>query len=1200
MYNFHVVGIGSSNGGYAAVKTLFSHLPDKPGMSFLIIQHISQQHSPIEPEMISKYTSLPVERAADGVSIERDTIYLMPMDRILNIRQNTFYFNPNAGHIALTHSIDTLFTDLGKTYGEKAIGILLSGKGTDGSLGIRSITEAGGMVMVQSPESAAFSDMPQIAISSGYADLIMPPEQMAVKLQEVEENELPANDKDQELSIASEKEYVQKIIELLSEYSGVDFILYKVNSLIRRIEKRMLLNRLDSAEEYYDYLQTNKHELFTLYKKSLIGVTDFFRDKEAFTTFEQVVIPQLCQHKDPYEQIRIWVPACSTGEEAYTIAILMEEYIRDHHLKVDYKLFATDLDESALEFASQGCYPPDAFKNMSEERINRFFLQESSFYTINSAIRKKLLFVKHNLLKDPPFIRLDVVTCRNLYIYLKPEAQQQITNIFHYALKPGGFVMLGANEYLGENDTGFEKVDSKNRIYRNLATAKKRPLIFDSDINLPSRGFYKASLPRKEQPHLPPLEDDMASLLLQVYVPAAILVNQKMEVIYLHGDLSKYLQLPKQEMSSSLDKMLTPQLLPIVKSGIIKLKEGKNNVQLKDVRIKHEELESDTNINFRLLKSNIQDHLYFLIEFGKVHNDDSETTHVAEGTSSEVVSMDYISNLETELNHIKQELIATTQELEANREELQASHEEMLSSNEELQSTNEELQSSNEELFSVNSELKRKIEELTTLNHDINNLFESTDIAILFLDENLNIRKFTPSVNVHFKIRESDIGRPLTDINKSFRDIQFEKNLFSVLNKLEVVEKEVKNRNDHYYQLRIIPYRKDDKNSAGLVITFVDISDLRNANKQLKSLATDLKRSEGNLQSLLNNTPDIIIRFDPQLNHLFVNHSAKKFFRKKPLNYTRFDEYSSELFDDAEGKRMKDKFLNVLKNGLDDEFYTTTFNRKDPIHFYVKLVAEFDHKKDGPQSVLAIARDITPIKKAEIRLHAKNNELIRINEYLDEFVYAIAHDMRAPVANLLSIVKLFESGDNQNQEKLLHLLSKTVYRLDATLNGLIDMIEAQESGNQQGESCFFKEIVEDVKKELLTKINESSAKIDYNFDKVSDIKYNKTFLYSIIRNLLSNAIKYRSKQRTPIIKILTKQLDNQGVMLSISDNGRGIDLKTNEKALFKPFRRFDEDSDGKGIGLHIIKNMIERNGGKIKVESEVDKGTTFSMYLNTY
>ncbi|MEK6482082.1 CheR family methyltransferase [Catalinimonas sp. 4WD22] len=1200
MHNFHVIGIGSSSGGYAAVKTLFSHLHDKPGMSFLIIQHISQQHAPIEPEMMARHTSLPVLRAADGVSIEKDTIYLMPMDRILNIRQNTFYFNPNAGHIALTHSIDTLFSDISKSYGNKAIGILLSGKGTDGSLGIRSITEAGGIVMVQSPESATFSDMPQIAISSGYADLIMPPEQMATKLKEVEQDNLPGKTKDKELSIASEKEHVQKIIELLSEYSGVDFIHYKVNSLIRRIEKRMLLTRLSSAKEYFNYLQTHKHELFTLYKKSLIGVTDFFRDKEAFATFEQVVIPQLCQEKELYEQLRIWVPACSTGEEAYTIAILMEEYIRDHHLKVDYKLFATDLDESALEFASQGCYPPDALKNMSEERINRFFLQESSFYTINSAIRKKLLFVKHNLLKDPPFIRLDVVSCRNLYIYLKPEAQQQITNIFHYALKPGGFVMLGANEYMGESDTGFEKVDSKNRIYRNLASVKQHPLIFDSDINLPSRGLYKAALPKKELSNLPRLEDDMVSLLLQVYVSAAIVVNQKMEVVYLHGELSKYLRLPKQEMSSSLDKMLAPHLLSIIKSGIIKLKEGKNNLHLKDIRISNEGSESITDIKFRLLKSNSRDQLYFLIEFGKEHNDESATTHVTEDTTAEVVSMDYISNLETELKHTKQELIAITHELEANREELQASHEEMLSSNEELQSTNEELQSSNEELFSVNSELKRKIEELTTLNHDINNLFESTDIAILFLDEKLNIRKFTPSVNLHFKIRDTDIGRPLTDLNKSFKDLHFEKNLLIVLKQLEVIEKEVKNRNDNYYQLRIIPYRKDDENSAGLVITFVDITDLRNANKQLKSLATDLKRSEGNLQSLLNNTPDIIIRFDPELNHLFVNNSAKKFFRKKPRNYTHFDEYSAELFDKSEGERMKDKFLNVLKNGVNDEFYTTTFSKKDPIHFYVKLVAEFDQKMESPQSVLAIARDITPIKQAEIRLHTKNNELIRINEYLDEFVYAIAHDMRAPVANLLSIVKLFETGDNQSQEKLLHLLSKTVYRLDSTLNGLIDMIEAQESGNQQGEACIFKEIVEDIKNELLTKINESGAQIVCDFDKVPNIKYNKTYLYSIIRNLLSNAIKYRSSQRTPAIKLLTKQLENQGVMLSISDNGRGIDLKANGKALFKPFRRFDDDSEGKGIGLHIIKNMIERNGGKIKVESEVDKGTTFRMYLNAY
>ncbi|MDF9797161.1 two-component system CheB/CheR fusion protein [Catalinimonas alkaloidigena] len=1200
MHHFYVVGIGCSSSSIADIRAFFSKLNSEPEMSFIIIQNLAQHATPIDTKILADCTNLAIVNAEHGISIEKNKVYLMPIDRSLSLQQKKFYSNAKASHVTLSHAVDTCFADLANEFENKAAGILLSGKGTDGTLGISRISKAGGIVMVQSPDSTSNSEMPQVAITSEYAESVMPPEDMAIYLNKLINDAKQNHEVDDQNSISIDEEQIESIIKLLSEYSNVDFSHYKTNSFIRRIRKRISINQKKSVEEYYSFLKENKHELYTLYNNSLIGVTSFFRNKEAFEAIEKEVIPRICEHKDSYEQIRIWVPACATGEEAYSIAILIEEYIRDNHLKVDFKLFATDLDDSALDFASQACYPKEALKNISDLRISRFFQQESSFYIVAPSLRKKILFVKHNLLKDPPFIRLDLVSCRNLYIYLKPKAQQKITNIFHYALKPGGFLMLGNDEYLVETETAFEKVNSKQSIYRNLASVEHRPLNFDSDINLPNRGFIQKSLsePRGSK-HTFQFENHMASLVLDAYVPAAIVVNLKMEVVYLHGELERFLQLPRRAMSPSLEKMLSPQLLIIIKNGIVKLKEGSIYVRIKDVPLEINKEKSHTNINIRLLGGRHKRQHFFLIEFGTESHANENTPRISK-SRSDIESIDYVSNLETELKLCKQELISITQELEANQEELQASHEEMLSSNEELQSTNEELQSSNEELFTANSELKRKIEELTLLNHDINNLFESTDIAILFLDKKLNIRKFTPSVSQHFKIRDLDVGRPLTDLNRSFKDQHFEKNLYQVLKDESVLEKEVLNHNGHYFLLRIIPYLKDNKGGSGLVITFVDISDLRNANKQLEKLTTDLKHSEENLQSLLDNSPDVIIRFDPQLNHLFFNHTAKYFFKKNTIQFSNFNDYSSLLFDKAEGQKLKDKLLQVLSDGKDNELYITTHLKNVPIHFYVKLVAEFNEGDINPQSILAIARDITSIKKAEAGLYAKNNELIKINEYLDEFVYAIAHDLRAPVANLLSIIKLFESDDPHNQERLFSLLSKTVYRLDATLNGLIDMIEVQEKGSQEGENCLFEEVVDEIKKELFRQIEESGAVVSCDFTEVSNIKYNRTYLYSIIFNLLSNAIKYRRKDHTPMINIQSNNLDQQGVMLSISDNGKGIDLDANTKELFKPFRRFDNSSEGMGIGLHIVKNMIERNGGKIKVESELDKGSTFKLYLIAY
>lgn len=1197
---FRVVAIGSSSGGYDALKKFFKNLPDNPGMAFIVIQHISQEYKHISKELINQLTHMPVVDAVHGAPIEINTIYLTPRDKILSLEGERFQLNDKAKYIAISHHpIDMFFSALGHELKSRAVGIVLSGKGTDGSRGIRAIAEAGGTVLVQSPTTAMYSSMPEMAISSGYADLVMDVEEMPAKLKALS-TLLDKNHQDRkDINVSSEVADIQNIIELLGNFSMVNFNHYKINSIVRRIEKRMSITGQQSAADYYRYLKVNAAELNTLYKNSLIGVTNFFRDPEAFHAFETQVIPEVCSQKDKYEQIRIWVPACATGEEAYTIALLLENYIQENKLSIDYKIFATDLDSSSLEFASLGHYSEEAIKDVPPAFVEKFFTNDDAFYVVSPDIRKKLIFVRHNLLRDPPFIRLDIISCRNLFIYLKTDVQRKITQVFHYALKPNGFLMLGVNEFLDEFNSGYDKVDVKCKIYRSKEGERLRSTLYEKDLNKPRLEYVTVQQEREKPAHL--LQNDqehIAELLLQEYAPNCVVVNKENQVIYLHGNVEKYIRLPRNRMSTTIYKLVDSNLSPIIRSGIRKLTNGEKSVLFKDVPIGDGKNEMSTNIHFKLLVDESSEQRLMLIEFGYVERSANKAIQVGEFQSGDF-SQEYLNDLETEVKLTKKELQYTTQELEAAREELQASNEEMLSSNEELQSTNEELQSSNEELYSVNTELKRKVDELTILNNDINNLFLSTDIAIVFLDERLNIRKFTPSVNVQFNIREVDTGRPITELSQNFECKEFTKMLYKVLETGHPMEYEVKNKNKKYYIMRIIPYQVEGSTTSGVVLTFMDISDIKKINVQLKRMAKHLKRSESNLQSLVNNTPDIIVQYDTDLRYMFVTHSAEKMFNIKAEEVIGKSNAEVGLFEDGESKVLDEKLKKVMNTGQPDDFYTSIRFNKQDLYFYMTLVPERNDDNEI-EGLLAIARDITPIKQAEVKLQTKNEELERINTYLDEFVYAIAHDLRTPVASLKNIVTLFKRADTQRKEDLLDLLGKSVSQLDRTLNGLIDIIDAQADGNNNSEVCYFEEVFADIRNELTEMITHADAEFVVNFEEAPTIYYIKSFLYSVMINLVSNAIKYREPDRKLKITISTRIAGNTCILLSVADNGIGIDLDKHGKQIFKPFKRFDTQTEGKGIGLHVIKNMVERNGGKIKVASTPGEGARFDVYLKEH
>ena len=1104
--DFYIAGIGTSAGGYEALKDFFTQIPKSPGISFVVIQHLARDYKSLTADWLSKITPINVIQVNKDMLIKPNHVYLMPENKTLKIKERKLILEDRDTLEIVNLAVDTFFNSLGNELKERAIGIIFSGAGTDGSRGVRTIKENGGLVFVQQPDSADFDSMPSVAIATDHPDLILPPAQIATKLLNFLKNPTSLKEENIEASSPSDREVIQEIINHISNFSNVNFRSYKINTIIRRLEKRTKLNHLNSIREYQEFLKHNSDEMYVLYNDLLIGVTNFFRDKEAFRILEKKVIKALFEGKKNYETVRIWVAGCATGEEAYSIAILCEEHIKKNQLDIPYKIFATDLDHRAIELASVGRFRSDILLDISKERVEKYFEKAGDFYEIKKQIRKKIIFARHNLINDPPFIRTDLITCRNLFIYLKPELQKKLLHNFNYALKPGGFLFLGANESSDGVQDLFEAVDSKWKIFRNKNNSNIHPEIFEPNSSL---GNYKSNQLRPEESRRLPNtgeEEDYESILVTEYAPDCIFLNEENEVVYSHGNVDQYLQLPKKRMSFSIFNMLQENLALIFKSALRKLHHGELTVNYWDVLIQKADKEFYSNINFKAIslssqKSSLHKHIT-LVEFSPSSSERPFGNRAGSITTANRASNNEILELQSELQLTKKELQFTVDELETLNEELQASNEEMHSSNEELQSTNEEIQSSNEELNTVNTELKNKIDEISALHNDITNLFNNTEIAIIFLDENLLIRKFTPAAKENFNFIENDIGRPISHLTHNFLYDNFTKDASNVLKTLAPLIKEIVNRNQQTYLMRVMPYKTEDMHIKGVVITFVDFSVLKKATEDLKKRSIELEKSEHNLKSLVNNTPDLLMRLNPEQQIVFVNKAIKREFGVSD-EVASGGKMKEQTLWDHENKK---KFITRLEKVFVSRKPTNeqiVFNQKGkPVCYYVKFVPEFSPDGKVVQSILTISRDITKLKNYELTVEEQNKELKKVNVYLDNFVHVVAHDLRNPIGNLKLLMNIYYKTDDIHKKiGLMDKIEMAVRSLDSTVNGLIDLIEVQNKTEGNEKDVFFKDIFEKVNNEYGEKIKESGAKVVSDFTNCPKIKYVESYLLSIMKNL---------------------------------------------------------------------------------------------------
>jgi two-component system CheB/CheR fusion protein len=836
----HYVAIGASAGGLEAIETFFAHMPINTNLTFIVIQHLSPDYKSLMVELLSKKTKIPVQRIEDGMLALPNHIYLIPPKSNLSIFHGKLILSEQDHARVINLPIDIFMRSLAEDQGEKAIGIILSGTGSDGMRGVRAIKEFGGMVMVQDENSAKFDGMPRSAISTGLADFILPPEEMPSQLTSYVKHPY-MNKGERSDTLLTDEDNLTRIYAILREKCKIDFTFYKPSTVIRRIERRMSVNHIDEIADYVAYLQNYPGEAVALFRELLIGVTRFFRDGDVFDTLLTDVLPSVIKQPNSNEPIRFWVAGCSTGEEAYSLAILTQEYQQQMGINVDVKIFATDVDKDALQYAAVGIYPESIAADIEPTLLARYFQKKEDSFQIIRKIREMVVFANHNLIKDPPFTNIALLSCRNLLIYLQPILQRKILEFFNFSLSPNGYLVLGTSETTGEMAEYFESVDTKLKIYHSkgrqrLVTPHHMGMLTTTDTR--SRDVKDRMIGIRRTIRTGD-EDSIYERFLEIitdqFVPLAVIVNEQMEVLHIIGDTTGYLKLPSGRLVYDLSKMAEKKLAIPLTTGISKAFRQNQEVRFSNILLPKEEDQRTIQIQIiPMPEKKGQDPLVAVLFSELKKNGKSEVGKAIHTFDLSKETEEHFKELELELQFTRENLQATIEELETSNEELQATNEELLASNEELQSTNEELQSTNEELFTVNAEYQNKIIELTELYNDIENLMSTSQIGQLLLDENMEVRRFSSGITQIFKILEGDIGRPITHITHNLTDVDFVGLIKKVQQHGKSVECEVHTQNNVWHIMKIVPYLIGPGIASGTVIIFDNITSIKEAHAALQ------------------------------------------------------------------------------------------------------------------------------------------------------------------------------------------------------------------------------------------------------------------------------------------------------------------------------------------------------------------------------
>ena len=836
----HYVGIGASAGGLEAIESFFETMPAASGLALIIIQHLSPDYKSLMAELLSKRTPMPVHRAEDGMEVLADHVYLIPPQKNLRIFHGKLVLSnqehrhgPNQG---LNLPIDIFFRSLAEDQGEKSIGVILSGTGSDGTRGISAIKGAGGMVVVQEPETARFDGMPKSAIATGLADFVLPPQQMPPQIQSYAIHPF-TNANESGKTIVSDEDGLARIFVLLRESSKVDFTFYKPSTMIRRIERRMSIHQVHELRDYVAFLEEEPAEVTALYRELLIGVTSFFRDPEGYEALRNKFLPTAFSQSNKNE-LRLWVAGCSTGEEAYSMAIICREVMEELGLARKVRIFATDVDREAIEQASIGVYPDSIAADMPGHIFSKYFFRQGDMLQVSRQVREMVVFAHHNLIKDPPFTNIDLVSCRNLLIYLQPVLQRKALEYFNFSLVPQGLLYLGSSETVGEMADFFKPLHQKWRIFQSLGKRHITSMLREPMIPVLAHRSY-APLGRRNGILRAQEEERLLDRLLQglsgELIPLTLLVNEHLELLHVVGDAYPFLRFPAGKAVNDISKCIADELVIPLTTGMHKVLQNEHDVSFSNIRVHLAKEVQLVSLRLRRLPQRKgQDAMVAVIIDAAAKGASPSLHDLAENYDFGKEAEQRISDLEQELQFTRENLQATIEELETSNEELQATNEELLASNEELQSTNEELQSVNEELFTVNTEYQSKINELTEVNNDYDNLLYSLEMPIMFLDENRKVRKFSFPMHELLGIGDSDLDRPLVVRSQRFAGLDISGMVDQVLLTSRKIELEIRDGVGHWYLFRALPYRVGENAYSGVVLLFIDIHRSKEGEKALQ------------------------------------------------------------------------------------------------------------------------------------------------------------------------------------------------------------------------------------------------------------------------------------------------------------------------------------------------------------------------------
>ena len=959
-----IVGLGASAGGLEPLENFFNNVNPVAGFAYVIIQHLAPNHKSMMDELLARHTSLPIKVIEDGMQVEANTLFLNPPKKFVTLNQGAFQLNDKEDK-KLSFPITAFFHSLSEHNKEFSAAIILSGTGSDGAEGIKFVKEKGGIIIVQDPATAKFDGMPKNAIHNGSVDKICAVEEMPKEL-----DKFFGSNKKLKFTDFETDENSQLISDILLEVkkqTAIDFTGYKFSTMYRRTIRRMGLQGISNLDDYLEYLISNNTEGALLAKELLIGVTRFFRNAETFQSIRNRLIPELVKQTEKTRNIRVWIPACSSGEEAYSIAILIKDYLKKNKLQYDVKIFATDLDKDAIKEASSPYFPNSIANEIEPELFSAYFIKQKDGYKVAQEIRDMIVFTVHNIIQDPPFSKINLVSCRNFLIYLTSDIQKQLFSLFQFTLVSDGFLVLGSSESVGEHATNFHEFDIKNKIFKNKKNLQmlnpKDKKEKDNSIRMKkvakesdeeNQKYFKnlSSSPRK-------ILDNIRSYLIQEFVPDAVVFNQEFDLIHTTGKTNQWLELPLGMVSINILKMLPENLSLTFEVASNKIINENKEVSLKNAEISEK-------------MQTIYGTKFLNIHFKKIELDNGSMAIIAlfENTKSkkepiksapidlDLASKEKIEVLERELKVNKENLQTTIEELESSNEELQAS-------NEELQSSNEELESVNEELYTVNAEFQEKVDELTATNNDLNNLIASTDIAILFLDSELNIRKFTPAIKDILNLMPHDQGRHISHFRSRFQIEDFTDKIEEVNRTLKPFETSIQDPSDRHFMMWVTPFRTNKNEIKGVVISFVEITPYSQTNqtiklseKAIKSFNKNLELEDEIFKEIVNHSSELISMHDLDGNFNFVSPISKEILEieaQKLIGSHPFDFIINVNYQQI----WTEKFENIKQGKAVSSFIIEIATKHNPQKWLEIRLRALKNKKDELIKILANSKDVS-------------------------------------------------------------------------------------------------------------------------------------------------------------------------------------------------------------------------------------------------